>query len=79
MHFLRRGLVETFRFLRHCKCDAAIVRITNPAMRREALKIPFPLINVSSWLEDPGVPTVRHDYRAIGRLVAEHLLEKGFR
>jgi LacI family transcriptional regulator len=71
--------VAAFQFLRRLDCDGAIVRIMSPAMKREAMKIHFPLVNVSSWMEDPGVPTVRHDYDAIGRLTAEHLLEKGFR
>ena len=70
---------ETFRFLRHLDCDGAIVRITSTAMRREAKKVPFPIVNISSWLEDPGVPTVRTDWHKLGRLAAEHLLEKGFR
>jgi LacI family transcriptional regulator len=68
-----------FRFLRTLDCDGAIVRITSKAMRREAMKFPFPVVNISSWLEDPGVPTVRGDWRTLGRMAAEHLLEKGFR
>jgi LacI family transcriptional regulator len=70
---------ETFRFLRHLDCDGAIVRITSIAMRRLAMKVRFPVVNISSWLEDPGVPTVRTDWHKLGRLAAEHLLEKGFR
>jgi len=77
--FGAEATVEAFRFLRQVDCDGAIVRILSPAMKREALKVGVPLINVSSWLEDPGVPTVRHDYKTCGRLAAEHLLEKGFR
>lgn len=71
--------VNAFRFLRSLDCDGAIVRVMNPAMRREAMRVRYPLVNVSSWLEDPGVITVRHDYRALGRQAAEHLLEKGYR
>lgn len=71
--------VEAFRFLRTVDCDGAIVRILSPAMKREALKVRVPLINVSSWLEHPGVPTIRHDYQGCGRMAAEYLLGKGFR
>jgi LacI family transcriptional regulator len=71
--------VAAFQFLRTVDCDGAIVRILSPAMKREALKVRVPLINVSSWMENPGVPTVRHDYQTCGRLAAEHLLAKGFR
>jgi LacI family transcriptional regulator len=77
--FCADATVEAFQFLRKVDCDGAIVRILSPAMNREAMKIRVPLINVSSWLDDPGVPTIRHDYRSCGRLAAEHLLEKGFR
>ena len=77
--FSAEASVAAFKFLRTLDCDGAIVRITSEAMRREAKKIKFPLVNISSWLADSGVPTVRHDYQAIGRLAAEHLLEKGFR
>jgi LacI family transcriptional regulator len=48
-------------------------------MRREAIQIRFPIVNLSSWLEDPGVPTVRPDWLMLGRMAAEHLLEKGYR
>jgi LacI family transcriptional regulator len=77
--FSAEASVAAFKFLRTLDCDGAIVRITSEAMKREAKKIKFPIVNVSSWLADAGVPSVRHDYRALGRMAAEHLLEKGFR
>lgn len=74
-----QATVEAFRFLRKLDCNGAIVRITSPAMRREAMQIRFPIVNLSSWLENPGVPTVRPNWRMVGRMAAEHLLEKGYR
>jgi LacI family transcriptional regulator len=71
--------VEAFQFLRTVDCDGAIVRILSPAMNREALKVEFPLINISSWLEHPGVVTIRHDYHACGQVAAEYLLQKNYR
>lgn len=71
--------VKTFRFLRELDCDGAIVRIISPEMREEALRVGFPMVNISSWLEDAGVPAVRTDEDASGRICAEHLLAKGFR
>ena len=70
---------QAFQYLRQLDCDGAIVRILTPAMRREALKARFPLVNISSWLEHPGVPTVRSDWRAMGELTAHYLLNKGFK
>lgn len=77
--FSAEASVDAFRFLRRIDCDGAIVRVTTPAMRREALRVTFPMVNVSAWLEDPGVPTVRQDFRVLGKQAAEYLLEKGFR
>ena len=77
--FSAEATLASFKFLQTLDCDGAIVRIMSEAMRREAKKIRFPVVNISSWMAEPGVPTVRHDFHAIGRLAAEHLLEKGFR
>lgn len=74
-----QATVEAFRFLRSLDCDGAIVRLISTAMQREAARLRFPVVNISSWLEAPGVATVRHDDQAAGRLAAEHLLNKGFR
>jgi len=80
-HFLFSGEanMETFRFLRELECDGAIVRIITQEMREEALHVGFPLVNISGWLEDAGVPSVRSDEEALGCLCAEHLLARGFR
>jgi len=68
-----------FRFIRLMNCDGAIARIISPQMKEEALGMPFPVVNISSWLEHPGMPTVRFDNFACGRMCAEYLLGKGFR
>jgi len=70
---------SAFRVLRELACDGAIVRLTSPEIADEARQLNFPIVNYSSWLAEPGVPTVRRDDRALGRLCAEHLLAKGFR
>ncbi|MDB6016665.1 MAG: transcriptional regulator [Pedosphaera sp.] len=77
--FSAQATVEAFRAVRKLDCDGAIVRVTSPAMRYEAMQIRFPIVNLSSWLENSGVPTVRPDWRMLGRMAAEHLLEKGYR
>jgi len=71
--------VQTLRFLRQLDCDGALIRVVSPAIAREAKKLSFPLVNFSSWLANPPVPTVRVDNVMMGRLAAEHLLQKGFR
>jgi LacI family transcriptional regulator len=71
--------VQTLRFLRRFECDGALIRIISPAIARESKKLSFPVVNFSSWLADPKVPTVRCDNVMMGRLAADHLLKKGFR
>ena len=60
-------------------CDGALVRVTSEAMREACQTAPFPVVNISAWMEHPGVPTIRPDDKAQGVLAAEHLLQKGFR
>ena len=71
--------VQTLKFLRQLECDGALIRVISPAIAREAKKLSFPLVNFSSWLADPQVPTVRCDNAMMGQLAAQHLLKKGFR
>lgn len=71
--------VQTLRFLRKLDCDGALIRVISPAIAREAKKLSFPLVNFSSWLANPQMPTVRCDNSMMGQLAARHLLKKGFR
>lgn len=38
----------------------------------------LPAVNVSAYLASPGIPSVVPDNHAVGRMAAEHLLERGF-
>jgi len=70
---------SALRVLKELDCDGALVRITSVKASAEARRLKFPIVNFSSWLVEPGLPTVRSDDEALGRLCAEHLLAKGFR
>lgn len=71
--------IGNFHHLRSLDCDGAIVRVLTPEMSEVVQSAGFPVVNVSSWLEEPGVATVRCDQAELGRLCAMHLLAKGFR
>ncbi|MEI8290959.1 MAG: substrate-binding domain-containing protein [Verrucomicrobiota bacterium] len=71
--------VENVRILRRFHCDGALVRVISPAIARETSRLPFPIVNFSSWLAKPGVPTVQWDNTRASQLAAQHLLQKGFR
>jgi len=59
--------------------DGIIARAT-PALTRVAKKMNVPLVNV--WFNSPSTPSlpgVFGDFRASGRMAAEHLMQRGFR
>jgi LacI family transcriptional regulator len=65
--------------LRQWQGDGVLAFVTNPRQARIARGLSIPVVNLSGALEDPGLPRVRSDFLACGRLAAEHLLERGFR
>jgi len=77
--FSAEATVDAIRFLPKVRCDGAVVRLVNLEMARAARKIRMPMVNVSTWLANPKIPTICGDAYALGRLAAHHLLERGFR
>ncbi len=59
--------------------DGAFVLLSTHEDARLARALPFPVVNLTAYFPDPGVPTVTMDHAAIGRLAARHLLERRFR
>lgn len=57
--------------------EGVIAQITDRSLR-EALKGHGTVVNVGDGIECPGLPQVHCDHREIGRLGAEHFLERGF-
>lgn len=72
-------LSPSIEWLRDWEGDGAFVLITTPADARIARSLRMPVVNVGGYFRDAGVPTVTVDHQAIGRLAAEHLLERRFR
>jgi LacI family transcriptional regulator len=54
------------------------VNIATPADARIARTLPFPVVNITAYLENPGVTTVTADHEEMGRMAATHLLERRF-
>ncbi len=71
--------IEAFRLLNEIKCDGVLARVVSKEIAAVARGLNCPTVNISSFLENPGVPTVRRDESAIGRMCAEHLVKKGFK
>ena len=59
--------------------DGIIARIDNAAAARIVAKVGVPVVNLRSTLPDLGFPFIGADNRAVARLAAEHLRERGLR
>ena len=68
--------VRAMRPLRH---HGMIAHIFNPELAEALIEARKPVVNVSGVLPDLPVPRVAVDHVAVGRLAAEHLLDRGFR
>ena len=58
--------------------DGVFAAILNQADIRTARRLRIPVLNGASTLRETGIPRVRPDHYAMGRLAAEHLLGRGF-
>ena len=67
----------TLSSLRGWQGDGAIAAILSQADIGAARQLDFPVLNTASTLRETGFPRVRPDHYAMGRLAAEHLLERG--
>lgn len=88
-HARRRGgwqlvfnpeVVETpLEALRGSGVDGVMAFVSAKREARRLLALGVPAVNLASALADPLVPNVTVENRAVGRLAAAHLLERGFR
>lgn len=59
--------------------DGIVSRPTSPALARTFRRMGVPVVDLNDQHDDLGLPRLRSDNQAIGRLAAAHLLERGFR
>ncbi len=69
----------SIRTLRGWQGDGVIAALSTAEEARAARRLGIPVVNLSGALEKPGLPRVMIDHYTIGRLAAEHLLQRGFR
>jgi LacI family transcriptional regulator len=69
------------RHLRGWNGDGMIARLVDPASLRALRDAPFPVVYLKapSSRADLPVPPITSDQEAIGRMAADHLLDRGFR
>ncbi len=66
-------------WLEHWKGDGIISRATTPKLIEAIQKTGVPLVEVTDRHAETELPQIRSDDVAIGRVAADHLLERGFR
>lgn len=69
----------TVRACRQWGPDAILAHLGTRPIARQVLRIGKPVVDVACALRDLPVPVVDVDHAAVGRLAAEHLLDRGFR
>jgi LacI family transcriptional regulator len=74
---LRELLVTPPAWLRQWEGDGIITRSTTPAMADIILKTGIPTVNLTDIYGDQRLPSIWNDHEAIGRMAAEHLMERG--
>jgi LacI family transcriptional regulator len=67
------------RWLTRRDWDGIISRPTTPALARTFRRMRVPTVDLNDLHSDLGLPRIRSDNAAIGRLAATHLLDRGFR
>lgn len=60
------------------KFDGVISRAATPALAKACAQQKIPLVDIDGGETFPGVPQIRADHAAIGRLGAAHVIERGF-
>jgi LacI family transcriptional regulator len=67
------------RWLTRREWDGIISRPTTPALARAFRRMRVPTVDLNDLHAGLGLPRIRSDNDAIGRLAASHLLDRGFR
>lgn len=75
-----RGRYERLRLPRDWRGDGIIARVTHPLLGEDLKASRLPAVNVS-WirLRDLAIPQVTADEVAVGKLAAQHFLDRGYR
>lgn len=58
--------------------DGIISRASDPRMASRVARTGLPLVDLNEEVQELGPPLVTNDHHQIGRLAAEHFLERGF-
>ncbi len=65
-------------WLKKWRGDGVISRLMNHELADHFRRVGIPIVNLNDVHESRGLPTVQSDHEMIGRLAADHLLDRGF-
>lgn len=71
-------LLHVKQIVRTGDAEGVICVMTNPKQVGILYEVGIPFVTTSAALPEMDLPRVTNDYRAIGRMGGEHLLERGF-
>ncbi len=66
-------------WLKNWQGDGILTRTATPAMAAAVRRVGVPVVELRSPRLNPGAPWVGVDNRAMGQIVADHLMQRGFR
>jgi LacI family transcriptional regulator len=61
------------------KWDGILARVSSPAMAEVLSRTGVPVVDLSASLPEARFPRIRSDENLVGRMAAEHLMERGFK
>ena len=61
------------------KWDGILARVSSPAMAEVLGRSGVPVVDLSASLPEARFPRIRSDENLVGRMAAEHLMERGFK
>lgn len=79
VRFEQRSIRESApSWLKKWRGDGVLSRLADPAIAEFSEATGIPVVDLNEQIADLGLPLIFNDQQAIGRLAAEHLLERGF-
>jgi LacI family transcriptional regulator len=79
IYFAERSVWDDVpRWLTKWSGDGIISRISTPEVARSLLQSSIPIVDLNEQLRGMGIPLISNDHAAVGRMAAEHLLQRRF-
>ena len=79
VYFTDRAVNDsTPSWLANWRGDGIISRIASPEIREAVTTRRIPIVDLNEQLGSLGVPLISNDHAAVGRMAAQHLLDRGF-